>query len=564
MKGTALLKDSEWTLTKTLDYSPLLQNYDHLKTTIQKTIETLRGRNYLMYHPSGYFTTHDNQLFVLNEYLRKSELLTNQLFPETQATRPKRELFDGIGTMIKFLTGNLDAKDGKRYDRAIEKLSKTTNLQSTILEEQTEVLNKTITAFNINIQKLSQNQKTIAQNLQKFILENRSENAKILGTLSTTTILIEATEALQLFIDTFMELETSLTFAQHQQVHLSLIDNNDLLTSLSTIPKYLNKIRSKTLQLPYPIEPSTLHLYETLIKIKVYQIENSFTFIYEIPLVQKSVDYQLINLIPIPAYHENQLFHMIIPTFNTILFSKEHSIPIDYQYCSPISNNRYFCQKENYFPIPNSKLCETQLLSFDSNQTCKPFIFPLSHSKLTKLTKNSWILSSPNEIVCEIQCADIQYHKTLINTQLIQLTPDCSAVINYNDALFTFESSSKTSINLLSTTIGKLKTDTINNSIKINNSLDLSYIDVNLLKNEQLKLGYQKERLEKGDFSVVHSYSLSSIIIVIVFVVITACLLTYVYMKRQTLIDRIVNKLHVMNIPNITVEQPSNLLQCKG
>lgn len=210
-------------------------------------------------------------------------------------------------------------------------------------------------------------------------------------------------------------------------------------------------------------------------------------------------------------------------------------------------------------------MCETQLLSFDSNQTCKPFTFSLSHSKLIRLTRNSWIFSSPTESVCEIQCKNIQYRKTLIKTQLIQVTPDCSAMVNYNNLLFTFESSSKHSVNLLTTTIGKLKTDAINASIKINSSLDLSHIDVNLLKNEQLQLGYQREQLRKNDLPLthLHSYSLSSIIIVLIFILIIICLFAYAYMKRQVLINKIIAKLPVLSTPNAVLEQPSNLLQCK-
>jgi len=222
---------------------------------------------------------------------------------------------------------------------------------------------------------------------------------------------------------------------------------------------------------------------------------------------------------------------MIIPAFNTILFSKKYSIHIEPQYCLAISNDQYFCQKENCFIIPNEKLCETQLLNFNPNQTCKPFVF--SHSKLIKLTKNSWIFSSPNKITCEIQCNNVQYRKILINTQLIQISPDCTAIIILIVPLFIFESSSKKSINLLTSTIGKLKTDTIiNRCIKLNNSLDLSYIHVSLLKQE-LKLGIHKEQLEKSNSFTTHNYNLNMIIVAISFIIIIIFLLIYAYCSAQ-------------------------------
>lgn len=566
MKGNAFVKNSEWTLIKTLDYFPLLSTYNHLKSNILSTVKLLKKKPFTLY--TQYKTmnnhSHDNQLLILNQYLKKSDSLIQQLFPEKLPIRIKRELLDGIGSVIRFITGNLDAKDGKRYDEAIQRLTQSSDIQKTILQEQTVILNTTINSFNENIQKLALNQKTIAQNLQDFILKYQNTYSEVTGNLLTISTLLEATQTLQLFINTFMELETSLTFAQNQQIHLSLIDNDELMTSLSTIPIYLDKIQNKDLQLPYPVEYSTLHLYESLIKIKVYQIETSFTFIYEIPLIQKSTEYQLIQLIPIPAYYKDQLFQIIIPTFNLLLFSKEISIPVEMRNCLSLSDNRYFCQKENHYFIPNSKLCETQLLSFSKNQTCKPFIFSLSEPKIIQLTKNTWIFSSPTEVVCEIYCINTQYKQTLINTQLIHLTPNCTAKVTYQNSLFTFVASSKGSINLNVATIGKINLNSQVVITSINKSIDLSHVDVNRLQKEQIKLTENKEKLTQLTSPIVHHLSISFIIIIIVFVIIITCLFAYVFYKRKMLLLKLITALQIpVNTPNDVSELPTKLLQCK-
>lgn len=89
------MKNSEWTLIKTLDYNPLLFSFITLKANILETVETLQGKNYSIYHPFYASRTHNNQLLILNQYLKKAELLINQLFPETYTIRTKRELIDG-------------------------------------------------------------------------------------------------------------------------------------------------------------------------------------------------------------------------------------------------------------------------------------------------------------------------------------------------------------------------------------------------------------------------------------------------------------------------------------
>jgi hypothetical protein len=550
VKGKALIKESSWSLIKILDYSPLLHNYNTLKNNLLNTIALLKNKHYLV--PQRHFShikettiNYDNQLLLIQQYLDKTDQLIDQLFPEIHTTHKfKRAIFDGLGTLIKFITGNLNAEDGKRYDELINKLITSSDTQKTVLQEQTQILNDSINIFSSNIKNLAKNQELLNENLNKVILNTEFEIDEILGTISTYTILDQSIQSLQLFISTCSDLEISLTFAQSQQIHLSLIDNNELLSALENISRNLQELQTtskRTFELPYPINYGNLHLYESLIQIKIYQKNTSFTFIYEIPLIKPSLEYQYIQLIPFPAFNE-KYFQIIIPTYNNILFSTEFSIPIASDHCKEITNSHFFCLENNHFLIPNSKLCETQLLTFKDNQTCQPFIFYLHSTKIIKINHSTWILSSPNTTIIDIKCTNSLHRKIATGSILIHLTNDCSAMINQNELLTTFESTSVEEKQIQIASIGKLQiTPSIKSEI---NKIDLTSIDLHHLVLDQQKLTKQKSTLENIDPINYKHISYSSLIIVLIILILLTCFIVYIYRKRILITHKLSKSIH--------------------
>lgn len=572
VKGKALVKESSWTLIKTLDYFPLLYNYKTLKNNLLKTIALLNDKNYLLPHGSFSNTreitlNYKNQLLLIQQYLDKSDQLIDQLFPEIHInSKSKRAIVDGLGSVIKFITGNLDAADGKRYDELIQKLIKSSDTQKIVLQEQAQILNDTINTFTLNIKNLAKNQELLNENLNKIILDTKIEIDQILGTIATYTVLDQAIQSLGLFILTCTELETSMTFAQTHQLHLSLIDNKDLLSALENISKNLQELQTTTkrnLELPYPAKLENLHLYESLIRIKAYKKNTTFIFIYEIPLIKPFLEYQYIQLIPFPAFN-NDYFQIIIPTYNTILFNTEFSIPVDNDHCKQITVFHYFCSQDNYFSIPNSKLCETQLLTFKNNQTCQPFIFHLYLTKIIKINRSTWIISSPNDTIIDIKCTNSLNRKTTTGSILLHITNDCSALINQNELLVTFESSSTEEKQIQISSIGKLHV--IPAKQPEVTKIDLSPINVHSLIQNQAKLTKEMMILQNIDPINYKHISYSSLIIVLLMLIIVVCTIICIYRKRVLITDKLsklISSNQIINDNNIELN-PTPLVQCKS
>lgn len=66
-------------------------------------------------------------------------------------SRSKRELFDGLGSVLKCLIGTPDAKDAKKYDDCINKLEKQELDLTELLQKQIQITSLTVKNFNETI-----------------------------------------------------------------------------------------------------------------------------------------------------------------------------------------------------------------------------------------------------------------------------------------------------------------------------------------------------------------------------------------------------------------------------
>lgn len=112
----------------------LLQNqYSRVKSTIES------------YSFSSYFVELDNFNRALLYQLKSVEQKFNAISPNK---RIKRGLINGLGSIIKGITGNLDANDAKRYDQAIRDLEDNQKEVIQNLNKEISLTSKIIENFN--------------------------------------------------------------------------------------------------------------------------------------------------------------------------------------------------------------------------------------------------------------------------------------------------------------------------------------------------------------------------------------------------------------------------------
>lgn len=98
---------------------------------------------------------------TLNEINRK----IIQLFPQR---RTKRGIIDGLGSIVKIITGNLDAKDGEKYEKAILELQKNQNNQYKVMIKQISLTCQIADKISTSIATLKTNKLTLEHHIKRI------------------------------------------------------------------------------------------------------------------------------------------------------------------------------------------------------------------------------------------------------------------------------------------------------------------------------------------------------------------------------------------------------------
>lgn len=104
--GNAKVQESSWTLIKRLDCNLLLREFQILQNNVKTILTTFKSKpnDQITFYKGRLDNLHSTMESLVSENAKK----LNHLFPEQ---RSKRGLADGLGSVFKFITGNLDAND---------------------------------------------------------------------------------------------------------------------------------------------------------------------------------------------------------------------------------------------------------------------------------------------------------------------------------------------------------------------------------------------------------------------------------------------------------------------
>lgn len=84
------------------------------------------------------------------------------------SSRQKRELIDGLSSLLKYLIGTPDAKDAKHYDECIDLLEKQELDLSKLMQKQIQIISSTTKNFNGTIHKIVCDEQIINENILKL------------------------------------------------------------------------------------------------------------------------------------------------------------------------------------------------------------------------------------------------------------------------------------------------------------------------------------------------------------------------------------------------------------
>lgn len=187
----------------------------------------------------------------------------------TNSRIEKRGVFNGLGTAISWLTGNMDANDKERYDKIIQQIG-VANRQSNVNEMNLINVNRAlIDGFNSEVKNINKNFQKVQSGLNDVTSYEKAQN--FLAHVSSVR-------------DTVTELLMSMEFCKKQIIHY-----NVMIDILKNIPKNVTPISNN---------------YRILIdntRIFCSYYEESFHVFVKLPVHEKNYKGYLVVPIPFKA-----------------------------------------------------------------------------------------------------------------------------------------------------------------------------------------------------------------------------------------------------------------------
>lgn len=367
-----------------------------------------------------YFTESTNYLKILKLTQGRVENKIKEIIPHPQ--RIKRGLVNAVGSVFKAITGNLDASDGERYEKLIKNLENNQNKLATNILNQNSISTSVIDKFSSTVQQIGQNQKQIENRINQvsMIVQKTAykENMDFIR-----DILNQVINLYEIIDSILQDIENSITFSKLKLIHPSIIKIEDLVSELRKIEKSISPY-----QLPLPINLENVLLFENIIDIDCFILNNKITYLLRVPIVNLR-DFEYYHLYSIPVKHQS-LFKVVIPR-NKFLIKNQFHYTYRETPCKKILVDSFLCDKEELKEIDTKSPCEVNLLHFTKSiPTCRQIGVTITQPVANQLdTSNQWIFVLPQGKLVELKCHHQEERQKLTGTYIVTVPIGCRANI---------------------------------------------------------------------------------------------------------------------------------------
>lgn len=399
-----------------------------------------------------------------------------------QHKRNKRGLINGLGSVLKSITGNPDAYDAERY----EKLFKEIKRNQKILEKQNlnnikynkEMINK----FNEQIQNLQHNELVLKSRVLQI---NQIINKAITNeNYFKFKDLMNQILFLQINLITFLdELETGLTFCNINKLHSSIIDVETLRSLVKEVNSNLNFWEISV-------------LVTTHCKYENYEIE----YLLEIPEF-KETNYELKQITPIPFDN-----FKVLNIEKQLIIEETPQIYYNTQYCHKINKN-YYC-KTNYITID---LCLLNVLSNLKINECMLIDYNKHFDIIEIENTNIYYIISKYVKEFKIECEKQLMLRKLQGIYKVNLNNNCK-INGYN---------LQKKVNVKTEIIIKDINFNLENNLEKSNFSDIELKNINLIniKRKDIEL-IKNDFNESSNINIERIISITLLILIIIIIIV--------------------------------------------
>ena len=511
--GTARNKISHWTTVVRYNLQPLSNQVDELN-------EGFKQLEQLVYKCNNTFITQSFQTTLQNSenFLEQVNNGERQLVP---LIRKPRGALNFIGSIIKAISGNLDAEDAEKYDKTIQELTNNQDLITKNVAAQIHLAQTTLQNYEENLQVLQRNQEKVNKRLNDvthYLEEvNTRQNSYYLMDKLHSSLYV----AMNYILTLIERLIAAKTFAKLEAYHPTIIPAEELI-------KELQVIQTSLVNQDLPLKPIMENIYtiEKSISVKAYIKEYILTFLLEIPLVEPAT-YQFYQLIPLPVIQNTTYLILNIP-ISYLAENKNRYLSVTTK-CKELQQEEFLCEATSRDAAEHPN-CGYQFIRHLPITACSSTTWPSLDEKMIHPTESEWILFQVNS-TAEIECNNRQEVRLLQGNTFIQLTPECSIHLGHELLQTTSNQAPDREFHLNPVNLSSINEEKPH--WKLNDLLlqDLQITAINNTKSRFAQLEIELQSLSKSQ--ITHFWSSTTPTIIMVLIVFTAIGLGLWYRRRN-------------------------------
>lgn len=377
-----------------INLSYIQSKVDIIKSKVSEFRPKLTNKNFSLFEPHmDYLTSKLNKISAQLETFEHS--------------RHKRGLIDGLGSVIKSISGNLDQTDAVKYDNAIKILQENEHrLESQI--NQHVSLSKIWILHNTNlIANITKNQEKISDVLNRLI--NNSKDLDLIHYAHLSQYLTILSDNIDSLFEELRKLEYTLAFIRASSTPHTVI-------SLVEIRNMLDKL--KNLYSKDEILEIELRDYYDIIKLGYFYINDQIVIVLKVPIAFPS-NYNLYKLSIVPNKHNK----ILLPPSPYIAISGLDSMYMEAE--CPKVDSLYLCEKRPKYQTQDNTECIQHLISKQEVlPSCKMTTVALKKEAVEQLDEKHYTISFPYPTKVKISCRQ-EIYKTLEGSYLAIIPYNC-------------------------------------------------------------------------------------------------------------------------------------------
>ncbi|XP_045484898.1 uncharacterized protein LOC111002774 [Pieris rapae] len=342
------------------------------------------------------------------KHLNNKIAVTSNELSMFESVRRKRGLIDGLGSVIKSISGNLDYTDALKYEHAINILRNNEHKLETELNSRVSLNKEYVAQSSIIINDIVSNQVKINNTLNLILRSDTNRETDLIKYAHMAQHLLILGDNIEDLYEEMQRLENTLSFIRASSTSYSIF-------SLNNVKEMIGKLR--ILYSSNEVLDVEFRQFYEIIKLGYFYSERQVVIVIKVPIVI-SYTYDLYKLSVVP----NKNHKVLIPISPFLAISGKDSRYIETE--CPKLNSWFLCTSKPDYKKDKHDCIQQLITHQELNQSCPLTSVVLQNEALEQLDDKHYTMSFPTLTKVKLFCGQEQY-RTLQGSYVATIPLNC-------------------------------------------------------------------------------------------------------------------------------------------